>query len=166
MARVLFVGLPGVGKSAIAAQLGIRWGCEVVDTDYEVAQRAGIAVAELLRTHGEAALRALENDVLDDVVARDVVVATGGGIVTTASARALLRAENTIWLDCPDDVVLTRLGDGDRPLLGDDWAASLSQLRAHRTPWYEEVSRHRVDTSGELADVVTRVAATIETTKS
>ncbi|MDE3108251.1 MAG: shikimate kinase, partial [Acidobacteriota bacterium] len=111
-------------------------------------------------------LRALENDVLDDVVARDVVVATGGGIVTTASARALLRAENTIWLDCPDDVVLTRLGDGDRPLLGDDWAASLSQLRAHRTPWYEEVSRHRVDTSGELADVVTRVAATIETTKS
>ncbi|HEY7931321.1 MAG TPA: shikimate kinase [Acidimicrobiales bacterium] len=166
MARVVLVGLPGVGKSAVAAQLGIRWGCAVVDTDAEVTQRAGIAVAELLRTHGEAALRALENDVLDDVVTREVVVATGGGIVTTASARALLREENTVWLDCPDDVVLNRLSDGDRPLLGDDWASSIRLLRAQRSPWYEEVSRHRVDSTGELADVVARVAATIEATES
>jgi shikimate kinase len=61
----------------------------------------------------------------------------------------------TVWLDCDDDVLLDRLGDVDRPLLDHDPDAALALLRAQRTPWYEEVSKVRVDASGSL-DVVAR----------
>lgn len=132
-----------------------------MDTDDEVAQRAGVGVAELLRTHGETALRTLELDVVRALKERDVVVATGGGVVTTSEARALLRDEITVWLDCDDEILVSRLGEGDRPLLGDDWTSSLARLRAERSRWYEEVARERVDASGSVVDVVARVVASV-----
>lgn len=156
------MGLPGAGKSTIAHALGHFWDCVVVDTDDEVAQRAGVGVAELLRTHGEAALRTLELDVVRALKERDVVVATGGGVVTTSEARALLRDETTVWLDCDDATLVSRLAEGDRPLLGDDWKTSLARLRVERSPWYEEVARERVDASGSVVDVVARVVASVE----
>ncbi|HQT99020.1 MAG TPA: shikimate kinase [Acidimicrobiales bacterium] len=161
MARAVLVGLPGAGKSTVARALGHFWDCGVVDTDDEVAQRAGVDVAELLRTHGEIALRTLELDVLNSLKDRDVVVATGGGVVTTTEARALLREEVTVWLDCDDATLVSRLGEGDRPLLGDDWTTSLARLRVERSTWYEEVARERVDASGSVVDVVARVVASI-----
>ena len=162
MARVVLVGLPGAGKSSVALVLARAWGCGVVDTDDEVAQRAGVGVAELLRSHGESALRKLELDVVSDLKHRDVVVATGGGVVATLGARELLKELPTVWLDCDDEVLVARLGDGDRPLLGDDWSTSIARLRALRTPWYEEVARARVDASGTVEQVADRVVAAIE----
>ena len=162
MARVVLVGLPGTGKSTVALVLARHWNCAVVDTDEEVAHRAGVGVAELLRSHGESALRKLELDVVSDLARRDVVVATGGGVVATLGARELLKDHPTVWLDCDDEILITRLGDGDRPLLGDDWTASIARLRAQRTPWYEEVANARVDASGTAEQVAARVAAVVE----
>lgn len=155
------MGLPGAGKSTVAQALGRYWDCAVIDTDDVVAQRAGVGVAELLRTHGETALRTLELDVVRELKDHDVVVATGGGVVTTPEARALLRRETTLWLDCDDATLVARLGEGDRPLLGDDWTASLARLRTERSPWYEEVARERVDASGSVGDVMARVVASV-----
>lgn len=156
------MGLPGVGKSTVALVLARRWDCGIVDTDEEVAHRAGVGVPELLRSHGESALRKLELDVVADLASRDAVVATGGGVVATPGARELLKDLPTVWLDCDDEILITRLGDGDRPLLGDDWTASIARLRAERSAWYEEVALARVDAAGTVDQVATRVAEVIE----
>jgi shikimate kinase len=92
-------------------------------------------------------------EALDD----DNVVATGGGVVTIASARELLATQVTLWLDCDDDVIVGRLGNVDRPLIGEQVETSLLALRREREAWYQEVSRARIDATGTVGDVTQRV---------
>ncbi len=162
MARVVLVGLPGTGKTSLARALGERWGCVAIDTDDAVARDVGMPAAQYLREHGETAFRERELDALRPALASNGVVATGAGVVTTPEARDLLEAEFTLWLDCEDTTLLERVGDGDRPLLGDDHAAALRDLRQRREPWYRQCSQARVDSSGSFDDVVQKVLEAIE----
>ena len=157
MARLVLVGLPGVGKTSVAKAIAEHWHCEALDTDEVFLAHAGVTPADFLRTHDEPSFRLHEVDALENALASSGVVSTGGGIVTTPRARALLAREVTVWLDCDDDVLLGRLGDVDRPLLGFDPEESLARMRRERTAWYREVARARVDASGSLDDVARAV---------
>lgn len=153
----MLVGLPGVGKTSVASQIAQRWHCEALDTDEVFLAHVGLTPAAFLRTHGEPSFRLREVEALATALDSTGVVATGGGVVCTPRGRELLAREVTVWLDCDDDVLLERLGDVDRPLLGHDPEVTLAQLRRERAPWYEEVSKVRVDASSSLADVARAV---------
>lgn len=157
MARLVLVGLPGVGKTTVARKLASEWNCEALDTDDLLSRTVGCTAPEYLRREGEKNFRLAEFESLVEALKSDGVVATGGGVVTTPAARELLSEEVTLWLDCDDAVLVARLGEADRPLLGDDVAASLAQLRGERATFYETVARARVDASGALDDVAQRV---------
>jgi shikimate kinase len=155
MARLALVGLPGVGKTTIARLLGDEWGCGSLDTDDLVSVAVGCPAPEYLRREGLAAFRSVELDALRTALDGDGVVSTGGGVVTTSAARELLQASVTLWLDCDDAVLCARLGAVDRPLIGADVHAALTQLRRERATLYAEVARARIDASGD-PDVVAR----------
>lgn len=146
-----------MGKSTLATLVANEWHCEALDTDEELARFVGCAAPEHLRRVGPTAFRQSELAALSRVVERDAVIATGGGIVSLAPARAILRREVTFWLDGDDDVLVSRLGDGDRPLLGDPIKPSLRALRAEREAWYLEVARVRIDAGGAPREVLTRI---------
>jgi shikimate kinase len=151
------VGLPGVGKTTLAFALANYWRCGVFDTDDVLAENAGMSPAHLLRERGETEFRACELEALRTSLDSEGVVATGAGVVTTSEARDLLRASFALGLDCDDETLLSRVNDGERPLLGDDHRGGLAKLRSEREGWYKSVARVRVDASGSLDDVVQRV---------
>jgi shikimate kinase len=155
MARIVLVGLPGVGKTSVALALADRWDCESIDTDDLIAAAVGMKAPDYLRTHGEPAFRQREIEALERAVARDAVIATGGGVVTTPEGRAVLAEQCTLWLDCDDEAILVRIGAQDRPLLAGDHAGSLARLRQERADWYLEVARARIDGADSI-DVVTQ----------
>lgn len=149
VARLVLVGLPGTGKTTVAAVIAQRWNCVALDTDDELASMVGVATAAYLRAHGEVEFRARELDALRGALTSDGVVATGAGVVTTEAARELIAQQHVVWLDCDDATLVTRVGSGDRPLLGDDYAKSIARLRGEREGWYEAVADIRVDASGD-----------------
>lgn len=161
MARLVLVGLPGVGKTTVARLLAAQWKCDAIDTDDLLSDAVGCPAPEFLRREGVAAFRLAELDALREALKGDAVVATGGGVVTSPEARKFLVDEVTLWLDCDDATLVPRLGGVERPLLGDDPASSLRRLRSEREAFYQEVARACVDASGDEREVAARVADTL-----
>jgi shikimate kinase len=164
MARVVLVGLPGAGKTTVGRAVAASLGIDFRDSDDLVTERAGQSPADFLRRGAVAEFRAIERDVIVDALQDDIVLATGGGALTTPEVRDDVRTQCVVWLDAPDGILAIRAATGDRPLLGDDHEQRLAELRLERSPFYDDVACCRVDTSGELIDVVRAVCERLQET--
>lgn len=139
--RVYLTGFMGAGKTTVGGLLARRLEWPFVDLDARVEESAGMTVRDLFASRGEAAFRALEHQALAATLElEDAVVATGGGTLTFAANRDLVRNRGlVVWLNPPFAVIRERigvLGKGDRPLFRDQQqAAALFQERlpAYRT---------------------------------
>ena len=114
----------GAGKSTAARELG------GTDADDLVEAVAGKPVAEIFREDGEAAFRTLEE--------QSIVLALGGGAVTSPAVRAALDETLTIWLDVDVDTCWERVRGSDRPLAQDE--AAFRRLYEERRALYADVA--------------------------
>ena len=120
--KIYLVGFMGAGKSTLARALGTRLDWRVEDIDTLVEQRERLSVADIFARRGEPRFRALERQVLTDLLpARHVVIATGGGTFADSDNRTLINRDGiSIWLDVSLKRVIERLPtDGRRPLAAD-----------------------------------------------
>ncbi len=149
---IALVGLRGAGKSTIGAALAKHLGVKFVELDALVEKEANLSLAELFSLHGEAYYKRLAHDLLLKLLASDeqVVVATGGSLVTDAESWQLLkRRSHTVWLKAtPENHWKRVLGQGDtRPMA--NRASAMAELRSIlsiRSPLYAEASQ-TIDTS-------------------
>ena len=139
---IALVGLMGVGKSSIGRRLATRLGLAFRDADAEIEAAAGRSISEIFADFGEAEFRNGERRViarlLDDP---PHVLATGGGALTDAQTRALLKAKaTTVWLRADLEVLASRIARRDhRPLLkGRDPMEVLRAQAAAREPFFAE----------------------------
>jgi XRE family transcriptional regulator, aerobic/anaerobic benzoate catabolism transcriptional regulator len=159
------LGLRGAGKTTVGKRLARRRRVPFVELDKRVEQAADLSLGELFTLHGEDYYRRLERDVLREVLkeGRPMVLATGGGLVTSAETFALLRASAvTIWLRArPEDHWNRVVRQGDkRPMADHPQAmADLRSLLSAREPLYA-LADHTVDTSSlDISAVVDAVEA-------
>jgi shikimate kinase len=166
VADVVLVGLPGSGKTTTGRALALTLGRAFMDTDDVFFDREHVSVQDYLRAHDEETFRERELAALRHALSRNGVVATGGGVVSTAHARRLLSSELTVWLDCPDDILVARILDGDRPLLGDEPAARMAELRERRDALYADVSRFRIDSSRPIDQLLVELLDIVESAQA
>lgn len=143
--NIVLVGPMGSGKSTVGRLLASRLGFSFVDTDSVIEERTGADIPWIFDVEGEAGFRLRETAVLRDLLADrgSMVIATGGGIVTSEENIGLLKQLGTVFfLKASIDQLASRTGkDKKRPLLQvDDPKAKIEELLTHRMPLYNAVS--------------------------
>lgn len=150
--NLVLVGFMGSGKSSVGRILSSLTGFALVDTDALVAQAAGRSIPAIFKQHGEEHFRALETKVLHSLVGRiGLIVATGGGVIISASNRELLpQIGPVVWLDASPEHLYQRVKHSKRPLLQTaDPRRTVEELYHQREPLYAETAAIRID-SGTL----------------
>jgi len=148
--NIFLVGLMGAGKTSVGRLLAQRLGKDFFDCDQEVERATGVKIAVIFDIEGEAGFRARESRMLADLAdRRNVVVATGGGAVVSASNRRLLADKGiVVYLRAaPADLWHRTRHDRQRPLLRtEDRMARFEQLFAERDPLYRDIADIIIDT--------------------
>lgn len=149
---VSLIGMPGGGKSTVGRQLAKRLGRPFADSDAVIEQRLGEPIRVFFEREGEAAFRALEQDVLAELLDQPaglLVLATGGGAVLREPNRQRLRGRSTVlYLRSSVDELSRRLRhDTQRPLLQvPDPLARLRELYFQRDPLYRSTAHFIIET--------------------
>ena len=101
MRNLIFVGLPGSGKSTVGRLAARTLGLPFVAADTALAQAEGRSIPDIFADGGESYFRTLETRVLTDLCRREgMVLATGGGAVLRRENRTLLKGSGlVIFLD-------------------------------------------------------------------
>jgi shikimate kinase len=160
---ICLAGFMGSGKTTVGTLLARQLAWHFVDLDDRIEESAGLRIPEIFERLGETAFRQIEADQLRAALGRAVelkeslVLALGGGTYAQPGALEFLRSAGVpvIWLDSPVETLLARcMTMTGRPLFRDE--ASFRALHAQRLPSYQQAD-HRVDSSGEPAEVVAEI---------
>ncbi|WP_063739724.1 shikimate kinase [Pseudonocardia halophobica] len=160
---LVLVGPPGAGKSTVGRVLGRRLEVPFTDVDTEIEARVGTTIAEMFTSQGEEAFRAVEREVVAELLGTDCgVLALGGGSVLAGSTRALLAAHRVVYLKVglADGIRRTGMSTA-RPLLaGVNPRATFRALLEARAPLYQEVATVEIDTVKRSANQVAAAVLT------
>lgn len=158
--RVVIVGMPASGKSTVGSHVAEALGVPFYDADTTIEQRTGKLIREIFSDDGEDAFRAIEEQVVLELLGTDdCVVSLGGGSVLSPTIRAALEGVPVVWLEVGVATATRRAGLNQlRPLLLGDVRARMETLLAERRHLYEQVATIRLVTdrvtAQELADQV------------
>jgi shikimate kinase len=129
--------------------LGGTW----FDTDRLLVQQAGKSIPEILAYDGEAYLRAVEGEILYDVLrhmshSRPCVIATGCSIVKREANRRLLQRTHISWLDASTPTLLQRLAANAAPDMLPNQPAYdyIESQRAAHAPYYRMLAKQPINT--------------------
>lgn len=149
---IVMVGMMGSGKSHVGRLLAQDLSLDFYDTDAIIEERQGVKIAEMFVKQGEAFFRALERDVISELLsAGSCVISIGGGAVTTPEVLEDIKSRGvSVWMPVDLDVIYHRVrGDKSRPLLqGVDLKEKIVSLLKVRQSLYAQADIE-VDNSGD-----------------
>ena len=154
--NIVLVGMPGCGKSTVAARLAEKLGRPVIDTDHMIVDATGTDIPTIFAAEGEDGFRLREiRAVREASKASGTVIATGGGVVTRAVNYPALHQNGRIVFLRRD---LSSLPTDGRPI---SQVVAREELYAKRLPLYRRFADVEIDNNGAVEDTVEAILAAL-----
>jgi shikimate kinase len=145
--HVVLVGLMGSGKTTVGRRLANRLERDFIDADAALEEITDRTIADIFETDGEDGFRAIEADVLEELLEHHepTVIASGGGVVLRDDNRHRLLSPDVtvVWLDASPAFLASRIEAKEhRPLLASDEPVRdvLTHLHSERADLYRDVA--------------------------
>lgn len=156
------------GKTTFGRAAAGRLGWDFVDLDEAITARYGTP-AEIFALYGEARFRDIETQMLKEALKaeHDTVLALGGGTILREENLRLVKSHATlIWLDTDFAIILSEIGNADRPVVRGRSIAQIRELYDARRPLYAKAADRifPID-STDYDQVIDDLADTLETLK-
>jgi len=130
--NIILIGMPGCGKSSAGKELAKKLNREFADTDDLIVETAGKPIEKIINEDGERVFRKFETEALKTLCKRSsLVIATGGGVVTRAENRNIMKQNGKIVYLERD---INELPTEGRPLSKKE---GIEKLATQRIPLYE-----------------------------
>ncbi|MBI2430553.1 MAG: shikimate dehydrogenase, partial [Candidatus Levybacteria bacterium] len=160
--NIVLIGMRGSGKTTVAKMLSKKLKKEIIETDDLIAQKAGMAIADVVKNHGWEYFRDLESEVIADVSKKDnIIISCGGGVVTRAeNIKALKRNGKLFWLQAGVNTLVNRIGDdSNRPSLTGKKSGrkDLQEVLKQRYELYKNAADEIIETENISAEKVMEI---------
>ncbi len=168
---IALIGYRATGKTFLGRILARALRLPFVDMDQELTRILGTSIQEWVSAFGWESFRQAESELLGALARKPpMVVATGGGVVLSASNRLILRRHfHVIWLQASFETICRRLGDdpataSQRPALTRlTPEEEIRSLLASRLPLYTEVAHFTLSSDVDSPSLtVQRILAFLE----
>ncbi|MGN6554541.1 MAG: shikimate kinase [Verrucomicrobiota bacterium] len=140
--NIALIGFMGTGKSSVGQLVASHLHLTFLDTDQTIEARAGKSITEIFAQQGEAAFRAQERELVEELtLLRKTVISTGGGLPTNQVNLSSLKTHALIvWLWASPEKIWERVRhQTHRPLLQDpDPLAKIRTMLIAREPYYRQ----------------------------
>ena len=159
--KIVLTGFMGTGKTVVGARLAERLGLPFIDLDRLIEEGAGMKVAEVFASEGEAGFRRRERELIATLAHRlDCVIATGGGaVLDPENVQHLKMGGVVVCLRAEPGVILQRIGTNDRrPLLeGQERLARIRELLEMRAASYARADLSIDTSTSNVEEVVDQI---------
>lgn len=140
--HLAFVGFMGAGKSTMAERTARSLGRAWFDTDHVIVERCGRSIPEMFAAGEQAQFRAMEKQVIAELLAGEpAVLSLGGGALEDADTRTLLFERAFVvnlavsWADVQAELPTLMQ---TRPLLQNRSEEQIHELFLHRQATYRK----------------------------
>lgn len=167
MKNIVLIGMPGTGKSSVGVILAKHISYAFMDTDIELARRAGRTLPRILREDGLDRFLELEGETGLSVDCENTVIATGGSMVFSEKAmQHLCESGVVIWLETPVETLEARLTGGSRERRGVAAPGDMSvrDIYALREPLYTKYADLRIACRAGVENVVADIIRKLQKT--
>ncbi len=152
---IVLVGFMGAGKTTVGQLLARQLSLPFTDADAAIEQRSGRPIPQIFAEDGEPAFRALEHQVVAELLDGPArVLALGGGAAEHPGTRARLAAAQVVYLQVGYEQAMQRVGgDRGRPLLA---RPDLAATYQRRLPVYAGVATVTVPTDDRRPEAISQ----------
>ncbi|MBL4707096.1 MAG: shikimate kinase [Flavobacteriales bacterium] len=162
---IILIGFMASGKSSLGKKLARKLNLRFTDLDTEIEKREGISITEIFKNKGEAYFRALETEILQEVLQnKDHVIALGGGAVCHSNNIDLVNGFGlSIYLKKSNAQLLGRLRQNkeERPLVADlndvELKSLIQEKMNERAVFYEQAHLIIEEDKPKISDLLERI---------
>ena len=158
MNNIVFIGMPGAGKSTLGVLTAKTLGMNFVDSDILIQQKEGKLLQEIIDRKGIRGFLEIEEKCICETEFQNSVISTGGSVVYSIKAmKTLKKAGVVVYLKISLTEMIRRINNITTRGIVLEKGQSLQDLYMERTPLYERYADITAEGDGKNVEQLLEV---------